>query len=1123
MNESVDLAITLKRITDTIANAMHFNDAMARITYDGRSFLSQNYGANKSNIRAFFSSYEYKKGMLEIAYSKEHPASYEGPFNKTERELLDNVSSMLERFINSTLAKGKFLAEEDDELKHQQLIRSMEKGSLIQRFLNLNNHDRDVLHDLMPFKVREILLFADLYDAFSLESEGRIFEDVLGEYQQLNLISIPRITAASSKEEVMKLLQSRHFDLIIIMTGVEYSTPINLSKFIKKKYTHIPVFYLLNNNRDIAFFESRNLKEVIYDRLFVWNGLSNVFFAMIKMVEDKMNLKNDTQKGRSRIILLVEDSPKYYSRYLPLLYKEVMQQTKRIIDDVSTDDLYKLLIMRTRPKIILASTYEEAVGIYEEYKPFLLALISDVRFTKDNVLTDDAGFQLIRFVREQIDDLPIIIQSSEPNNRHEANELDVGFIDKNSENIVQQFRSFLLNYLGFGNFTFRDSNGDKIAVATSFLEFHRIIRTIPNESLDYHARRNHFSMWLMARGEIQIARVLMPYQVTDFVSIEDLRVHLLKTINMYRFEKLKGKVLAFEDADLEDDENIISLSPGSYGGKGRGIAFTNTLIHNFDFSTIFKDINLKIPRTFVIGTDEFESFMQSNDLYDKVLKSKNYDEIRKSFLNADLSHQLHIRLLKVLRHFTKPIAVRSSGLFEDSLMQPFAGIFETYLLPNKAQSIELRLKQVEDAIKMVFASIFSPVARGYIQAVNYKMDEERMAVVLQEVVGTEYGPTYYPHISGVAQSYNYYPVAHMKPEDGYAIAALGLGCYVVEGERAYRFSPKHPKLKIKSPEDQYKDSQVYFYAVDLSKHQLNLFEGENAGLKKMDIYDAEMHGSLKHLASVYNQSSKSFSPGISKNGPRVINFSNILEYDYVPMAKTIQRFLEIIKEAMGSAVEIEFALDLNKDAEGKASFYILQIKPLIGTSDSFELDTTKLVDSDVLLFSEQGMGNGFVDSIRDVIYVDVDAFDKRYTKQMAIEIDELNTKMVESETPYILIGPGRWGTRDEWIGIPVKWPQISKAKMIIETDLEGFPLDASSGSHFFHNVTSMNVGYYSIQHNTKRNKIAYDVLDNQVQVERTQYFKHVRFKQPLKVLMDGKQSVAAVLLEGLGLVDKKDS
>lgn len=1085
-----------------------------RIMYDGKDYTSSDFKATKWVQRQKFETIENKVGYIEVYYLRKFPDLDEGPFLLEERHLIENLANMITGYINSSLARTMIKPKAQpagirrDEDRH--IISSRQ---LLQLFLNKSNQDRDIYHDLMPFKVKEILLVSTLYDAYSIEREGRFSEHVLGEYYTLNLTSVPRITGVSTVDEAMEVLGSRHFDLIILMMGADKSTPIEVSAKVKRVYPYIPVFLLLNNNADLALIaeDEQVLKNI--DKVFIWNGESSVFFAMIKHVEDRINLENDTEYGMVRVILLVEDSAKYYSRYLPMLYHIVMEQTRRIIDDVSTDELYKILRLRARPKIILVSTYEEAVALMEKYRDYLLCLISDVKFRREGALDEHAGFNLVKYTRETHKDLPIIIQSSEDENAKIAYDLKCTFINKNSESLSQEFRSFITHFLGFGNFIYRNEQGAKIAEARSLKEFERLLKTIPDESLLYHARRNHFSLWLMARGEIQAAKILNPQKVTDFENAKSIREHLIEVIGTFRNEQNQGKIIPFEESALTDHTNIVSLMDGYLGGKGRGLAFVNTLIYNFDFTQQIPGIRIVSPRTSVIGTEEFEYFMDRNHLRDFVAGTTDYELIRERFMEARLTDTLVKRMKALLTKITKPIAIRSSGLLEDSLMQPFAGIFETYLLPNCHPDLNVRLKQALDAVKLVFASIYSPEARGYIEAVHYKIEEEKMAVVIQEVVGRQYGNYFYPHISGVAQSYNFYPYAHMQPEEGFAVMAVGLGKTVVDGEKAYRFSPKYPSTELMSPKDQFQNSQVEFYAVDLNKKDVNLMEGDTAGLAKLDIYEAEMHGNLRHCGSVYDSDNQVIIPGLTQPGPRIINFANILKYKYIPLTETIEVVLDVVKEAMGSPVEIEFAVDLTKDRQNRASFYLLQIKPLIGSAMDYNIDIDKIPSDRIILHAEKSMGNGLIDTIDDVVFVDIDVFDKAETERMAAEVEQLNKMFAEQGKKYLLIGPGRWGTRDRWIGIPVNWAQISHARVIIETSLEGYPLDASSGSHFFHNVVSMNVGYFSIQPELGKGYIRWEVLKKQKIVNQTKYFRHVRFARPLTVSMDGKKRIAVITWE----------
>ncbi len=1108
---------TLQRIVTIMPGAWQNPDSVSvKIFYDNKEFTSNDFPEEGWSQKQIFKTRDGKTGSIEVLYKNGFPDETEIQCLPEEREMLINIANITKRYINNKLGNViikkfgySYKKEEPDITKVQCSITS---GQLMQRFMNKYSTSRDIYHDLTPFKVKEILLVASLYDTYSIEKEGRFSEHMLGPYAQLNLTSLPRITPVSTLEEAFEQLYSKHFDMIIIMVGTDKKTPSLMSRKFKKIFPYIPVYLLLNNNSDIALFQ-RKRKPHPFDRIYVWNGESKIFFAMIKQLEDSINVDNDTRKGLVRVILVVEDSPMFYSRYVPLLYQVVLEQTKRIIDDVSSDDLYKVLKLRARPKILLATNYEEAVSIFEKYKDYLLCLISDVKFSKNGRINENSGFDLVKKIKAEKKDLPVIIQSSNKQNEEKAAKLNVTFIYKNSESLAQDFKSFILNYLGFGNFLFKDGTGKPLVVARTLKDFEKYLREVPDDSIIFHASRDHFSLWLMARSEIQAAKILHSKKTSDFKDANAIRNYLISILSKFRHEKLEGQIVPFDESSGFKKSNIVLLTEGAMGGKGRGLAFINALIYNFDFSYYVPDINICTPRTAFIGTDEFETFLDKNGLHFVTTENIPITELKERFMKTKLSDYLIDRLRILLEHFQKPLAVRSSGLFEDSLMQPFAGIFETYILPNNHPDPQVRLKQLVNAIKLVYASVYSEVARGYIAAVNYKIEEEKMAVIIQEVVGNQYDDVFYPHISGVAQSYNYYPFSHMKPEEGVAVAAVGLGKYVVEGEKAYRFSPKYPKIDFMSTEDQVKNSQVQFYAVNLANDAPDLMTGEDASLIKLDIYDAEKHGTLKHCASVYNIDNNIVEPGLNKPGPRVVNFANILKYNYIPLAKTIEVILDVVKEAMGSPVEIEFAVDLDKDNEGKAYFYILQVKPMIGAMADYNVNMDKINKEDIILYAEKGMGNGQIKHISDLIYVDPDRFDKSKTEEMAEEINRLNKKMIKNKKHYVLIGPGRWGTRDKWIGIPVRWPHISHAKVIVETSLENYPLDASSGSHFFHNVTSMNVGYLSVQPEMSNSFINYDILGSAEIVDETKFFKHVRFSKPIVIKMDGKKRIAVITVK----------
>jgi hypothetical protein len=614
----------------------------------------------------------------------------------------------------------------------------------------------------------------------------------------------------------------------------------------------------------------------------------------------------------------------------------------------------------------------------------------------------------------------------------------------------------------------------------------------------------------MARGEVKIARMINPLKLSDFSDLKELREFMLDITRKRRRELNKGKIINFEESAVLDETNVISLSPGSLGGKGRGLAFINTLIYSFGIGKLLPGINIKTPATAIIGTDEFDMFMERNHLWEKIQEEKDFTVLKNLFIYGSLSYTLEKKLRVYLKHMHKPLAVRSSSLFEDSITQPFSGIFETYLLPNNHPDFEVRLRQLSEAIKLVYVSVYSKNARIYFEAINHKVEHEKMAVVIQEVAGNRFEDAFYPHISGTAQSFNFYPVSHMKPSDGFSVVAVGLGQYVVEGERAYRFSPAYPGIDIISQDDLYKNSQVVFYAVDMAKKDLNLLEGESAGLVALDIAEAEKHGTLKHCASVLNPDNNTITAGLDYPGPRVVDFADILKYNYIPLASTLRTILDLVAEACGTQVEIEFAVDLSKDADGNTSFYLLQIKPVTGNRAEYNIDPDSINYDDLILFSTKSMGNGLISDITDVIFLEPDKFSNLLTTRMSEEIDVMNQKMMNENLKYVLIGPGRWGTRDRFLGIPVAWPQISNAKVITEVTLPGYHVDASLGSHFFHNVTSMNVGYLSVNPESEEGVIAWEKLRQQKVIESGSFFTHVRFEKPLVIKMDGKKRIAVI-------------
>jgi hypothetical protein len=1109
---------TLQKIADILPRSWQYPKyTAARITYEGQQYVSRVFNETPWVQRENFITIDNNKGRIEVFYLKEFPVIYEGPFLKEERNLIINIGRLISGYLNNYKGReiySKIKYKEIQSYKPDEYRQSLVKNKRpLQLFFNRQTLDKYIYLDMMKYKVKEILFVATLYDAFILEKEDGFFEQFMGIIYQYSLFSLPRITGVTSPEEAIEMLDATHFDLVIIMAGLDKESPVRLSEQIKQKRPSLLVYLLLNQKSNIQYFEELvpTLKSI--DKLFVWSSNSQIFFAIVKSIEDQANVENDTRIGLVRIILLIEDSAVYYSKYLQMLYSIVFGQVQQLLPEVEKNELDKICKMRSRPKILLARNYDDAMYIFEKYKDFLLCVISDVEFEQNGKIDKKAGIKFIQYIQSQVMNLPIILQSSDKKNEQVAKKLKVSFLNKNSETLMNDLKNFLTFYLGFGDFIFRDGEGKQIAIARSLREFEALLEQIPDETFYLHAAENQFSLWLMARGEIELARTLNPLRVGEYKDIKESRQYFIETIKKYKEEKKRGKVLGFDETATLDEKNIVTFSGGSFGGKGRGLAFINALVYNLDFSGIEKTINIRTPKTVIIGTDEFEYFIERNKLFDVLLNPGiTYKGIRHYFNQADLSPVLIKRLEFFIDQVEKPIAIRSSSLSEDSLTQPFAGVFDTYIIPNDRNDKKGVLKNLVKAIKLVFASIFSDSSKSYFKAIHQKVEEERMAIVLQELVGSQYGHYYYPHISGIAQSYNYYPLAHMKPEEGFAVAALGLGSYVVEGWKSFRFSPKYPKIEMYTTKDLIQSSQVQFYALDLSKKDVDYVkEGELASLVLLNISEAEKHGTLSHLASVYNPVNDRTEAGLTASGPRIINFADILKYNYIPMAQTLDIMLGTIEDALGAPVEIEYAVDLNKTLNDLPSFYLLQIKPLVGSQLSYDIDFNKLDKSKFVLFTKSSLGNGEVSNIRDVIFVDVNKFDKLKTFEIATEMEFINNKMGKQNKPYILIGPGRWGTRDPFLGIPVIWSQISNARVIVEISLANFPLDSSLGSHFFHNVTSMNIGYFSVQDSSRTDFINWEILNNQEVVQQTKFVKHVQFANPLTVFMNGRQKTAAVL------------
>jgi len=975
----------------------------------------------------------------------------------------------------------------------------------------------DSFHNLMQNKTHEILLVSTFYDAFIFEQDGRLSEQIYGEYKQLNLSTAPKITSVPTGDEALEILKKRNFDLVITMLHIGITTPFMLAKKIKEDSPNQPVVLLLSTISDLEYLEVLPERKEYFDKIFLWNGDSKIFLAIVKSIEDKLNLKHDTKKGLVRVVLLVEDSIKFYSVFLPLLYQEIVRQTQLLIK-TELNDINKRLRMRARPKVILVHNYEDAMKIYEEYKEFLIAVISDINFPKQGKMDGEAGIKLISKIKSEDDGVATLLLSSEDSNKIKADAINSLFIHKSSSHLLTNIKNFIINNLGFGEFVFRNKDGEEILRAGGLAEFEDKLSKVDRESIIFHTQRNHFSTWLMARGEIQIAKKLRPLKLKDFDNdVDKVREYLVSTIDKIQVDRNRGTIINFHDYSLPEANEIIRISEGSLGGKGRGLAFLNSLLVAMDFEEQFPNAHVLLPGTSIIGTNEYDQFIEHNNIADYKMETMTDDEIDTLFLKGYLTDELKSKLTILLNRVKYPVAVRSSGLLEDSIAQPLAGVYRTFMLPNNHPDVLVRLKQLTDAIKLVFASVFIKNAREYIKSLSHQLDEEKMAVIIQEVVGTNYDDKYfYPHVAGTAQSYNFYPIANMKHEDGLVSLAVGLGKSVVDGSRIFRFCPRYPKSEFLKHHSLLTNSQKDFFAINLEEREFDLKTGDEATLDKLDISIGEQHGSIKHTASVWNYDDNRLVPGLRKQGPRVITFDNLIKYEYFPLADILNKILDIGHAAFGLPVEIEFAVDLmgKKKFNNLPAFYILQIRPMALSSEDVQFNLDNYSHKSLVLSTEQAMGNGVISDIHDIIYIDEKKFDKTKTIEMQKEIEEFNLNMREKGKKYILFGPGRWGSKDRFLGIPVRYVQINNACVIIETALKDFNIDPSQGTHFFHNIIARKIGYFSIPFNSGNDFINWEWIHRQTVVKRSEFFVHANVSKPMKIMMDGKSGRAIIIKNG---------
>jgi hypothetical protein len=968
-----------------------------------------------------------------------------------------------------------------------------------------------VFHELMAKKVTDILLVSSPYDAFIMEEEGRLAERIIHEYRGLNLSRPPMLTWVSSAREALDALSQKKFDLVITMPQVDETDAYVLGSQIKSNFPDLPVFLMIQNT-------SRYLLDRLYtdqhsiDRVYVWSGNSDLLLALIKNREDQMNVAYDTRRAWVRVIIIVEDSPIYYSSLLPLLYKEIVTQTQAVMEE-SLNDEHRILRMRARPKILAAQTYEEAVDLYQNYKPYLLSVFSDVRFPKDGKLDDSAGYKLLSMITKESPDLPLLIFSSEESNRQFAQQIPAVFLNKNSPTLHSEIRSFFMQFLGFGEFVFRLPDGKEIGKASNLREMEDVLPTIPDESVYYHATHNHFSSWLMARSEIMLASKIKPVKISDFESIGDAKKYLVSIIHDRRMGRQKGIITEFDSHRFDPDADFTKIGKGSLGGKARGLAFMSTRLKNSpEFRRKFRAVDIIVPKTLVVSTDGFDSFISENNLGKVATGNFSDEEIIRLFTGAQMPEWLTQSLKQYLNHARYPLAVRSSSLLEDAQFQPFAGIYKTFMIPNNHEDPAKRLEQLILAIKLVYASTYSESAQAYVKSTFHRTEDEKMGVVIQQLTGGVCGDYFYPAISGVAQSYNYYPISYMKPEDGLAHVAIGLGKIVVEGGTALRFSPKYPQFlpQFSTVEDILENSQRFFYALRLNGFPEDLPFREDATLEKLEIDDAVNHAPVRYLCSTYSPEDHRIRDGVQTYGHPVCTFASVLKFQTLPLAEILTEILNIGRHGMGCPVEIEFAANLPFSEGQKPSFGLLQIRPMAVTQYRLEV---KISDEDIaraFCYSTMALGNGQFEEIKDIIFVNPDTFDPAHTIEIASEIGNVNKEMTLHNRKYLLIGPGRWGSADRWLGIPVRWTHISSVGAIVETTIENLKADPSQGSHFFHNITSLGISYLNTSEGGE-DFIDWQWLQSLPVKTATPHLKHIILNKPLTIKIDGKQSRAVII------------
>jgi len=963
--------------------------------------------------------------------------------------------------------------------------------------------------NLMPFRVRDILLVSSLYDSFILREDGRLNELLIGESLELNLQQIPGITQVSTGAEALAIARSsRRFNLIVTNLEVGDMDAARLAREVRKAGLDIPVVVLAYDYRELKNFVARNNVSDI-ERVFLWQGNVRMLIAIVKYIEDKRNAQHDSAAIGVPVILVVEDNIRYYSSFLPVIYTELITQSRRVIRE-GINVAHKLLRMRARPKILLSSTYEEAAEIVVKYQDYLLGVVSDVEFPRGGQLSADAGFELAHMIRDAVPDVPIVLQSSRTQFRERAHAQGLSFLRKRSPTLLRDLRRFLTEQFGFGDFVFRLPDLSEVGRASDLGSLETALQQVPAESIAYHAQSNHFSHWLMARTEFALAQKLRPRKVSDFNGTEHLRRDLIQSIADYRSEQSEVLIGDFSPAALTSTNAFfLRIGGGSLGGKARGLAFMRHLLRKHRLPCQFPGVRVTVPPAVVLATDVFDRFLSENHLADFALHCADDHAIQQRFLAASLPSQVRDSLLEFLSEIRYPLAVRSSSLLEDSQYQPFTGVYETFMLSNQASDLSSRLEDLTEAIKRVYASTFSQHAKAYVRATPYRLEEEKMAVILQRVVGSVHGQRFYPDFSGVVRSYNFYPVPPMTYRDGVAAVALGLGRAVVDGGNCLTFCPRYPRhiLQFSSVEDILANSQTHFWALELN-HAGQREPDSVAALREVrfGLDAAESDGTLYPVCSTYSADNHAVYDGLSRPGVRVVSFAPVLKHEVFPLAPMLDQLTRIGEDAFGRPVEIEFAVRLPQAPGEPADFGFLQIRPLVLSGEGDQLRIDEVDPSRLVCHSSKVLGNGRISDLCDVVVVDFHRFERTRSQEVAKGVAHFNAKLNEQGRPYLLIGVGRWGSTEPWLGIPVEWDEISGARVIVEAGFRDFRVTPSQGSHFFQNLTAFQVGYFTVNPDACEGFVDWQWLASAPQAEEEGCVRHLRFDAPLNVIMNARTS-----------------